>query len=172
MINYKVIIIGDDMSGKTSLLYRYLPLDWRTHGKHNVLGWDIETLNINMPNFNVKNKVEFWEIKGDLKIYSHKFFEKFYNKVNGIVLVFDVVNSKSFKNLSFWKNQIKKYIDYDITGILVGNKTDISPRKITPTQGQKYADEIDFKYFETSAKQNMNVKEAFDYIIEDLINPR
>ncbi|MFX0140944.1 MAG: Rab family GTPase [Candidatus Hodarchaeota archaeon] len=166
---YKVVIIGDTLSGKTSLLYRYLPLDWRSHGKHHILGWDIETMHINMPKFNEKIRVDFWEIVGDHKSYSPKFFEKFYNKVNGIMLVFDVGNPKTFKNLSFWINQIKKYIDYEVPGILIGNKIDISPRKISSTQGQEYADKIGFGYIGTSAKQIINVKDAFDYIIKELM---
>lgn len=169
MTAYKVIIIGDDGSGKTSLLYRYLPLDFRRLGKHNVLGWDIDTLKIKMPNLNEEVKVNFWQILGDLKFYGINSFKKFYDRVNGIMLVFDVANPKTFKNLSFWKKQIKKYIDNEVTGILIGNKIDISPRKISPTQGQEYADKIGFRYIETSAKQNMKVKEAFDYILKELM---
>ncbi len=170
--SYKVIIIGDNGSGKTSLLYRYLPLDFRKLGKHNVLGWDIETLKINKPSLNEEVKVNFWQILGDLKFYRAESFRQFYDRVNGIILVFDVTNSKTFKNLSFWKKQIEKYIDNEVPRILIGNKIDISPRKISPTQGQEYADKIGFKYMETSAKQNMNVKEAFNYIIGELINHR
>ena len=112
MPSYKVILIGDAGSGKTSLLYRYLPLDWRRLGRHNVLGFAIDTIKINMPKSNEEIKVNFWEILGDHKRYGPKFFERFYDRVNGIMLVFDVVDPKTFKNLSFWKNQIEKYIDY------------------------------------------------------------
>ena len=170
MTSYKVVIVGDAGSGKTSLLYRYLPLDWRRLGKHHVLGWDIETMKVNVPKIDEEIKFNFWQILGEQKNYSLKFFKKFYDRANGIMLVFDVINPKTFKNLSFWKNQIKKYINYTVPGILIGNKNDISPRKISPTEGQEYADKLGFKYMETSAKQNVNVKEAFDYIIEEIFN--
>ncbi len=167
-IFFKVVIIGDSGSGKTSLLYRYFPHNW---GIYATLGVNIENKKIE----SAKNKnisFSFWEIVGDPKKYDSVFFKKLYAGAKGIILIFDVGNTESFRNLSYWLNDINKYIDYEFAGILVGNKMDRADRKITYSQGQKFADKIGFEYIETSAKTNINVKEAFQYIIEEILHPK
>ena len=55
--------------------------------------------------------------------------------------------------------------------ILIGNKYDYeTKREITFKEAKELADEKGMKYFETSAKRNINAKEFFLEIIKDLIN--
>ena len=51
--------------------------------------------------------------------------------------------------------------------VLVGNKCDMEEeRAITYEQGQKLADQLGFPFFETSAKANINVRGAFDKLVD------
>jgi len=53
--------------------------------------------------------------------------------------------------------------------ILVGNKCDMISEKVVETaRGQGLADEYGIKFFETSAKSNINVVEAFTAIATDI----
>jgi hypothetical protein len=46
--------------------------------------------------------------------------------------------------------------------VLVGNKCDLNEkRQVTPDQGKQVADENGWLFFETSAKENINVTETF-----------
>ena len=53
--------------------------------------------------------------------------------------------------------------------ILVGNKCDLSESRIvTSEEGQKTADSLGAQYFETSAKDNINVSQAFETLVDEI----
>ena len=49
--------------------------------------------------------------------------------------------------------------------VLVGNKCDIPEREITREQGQKLAESFGVPYFESSAKERLNVDESFHELV-------
>jgi GTPase SAR1 family protein len=53
--------------------------------------------------------------------------------------------------------------------ILIGNKCDLIDRKVKSWELEEKADDKNCKSFETSAKENINVNEAFDYLAEQII---
>jgi GTPase SAR1 family protein len=48
---------------------------------------------------------------------------------DGVYLVYDVTNEKSFKMLEFWYDCIKKSTNDDIVIYLLGNKSDLKNKK-------------------------------------------
>jgi GTPase SAR1 family protein len=49
----------------------------------------------------------------------------YYKDINGVLLVFDLTDEESFKNISFWLSDIKKHGPEKVTLVLVGNKCDL-----------------------------------------------
>ncbi|KAF1775667.1 P-loop containing nucleoside triphosphate hydrolase [Phytophthora cactorum] len=92
------------------------------------------------------------------------------SRSNGILLVYDVTDDHSFQNIRNWMTQIRQNASSNVNKILIGNKCDVDPseRAVTTKQGQDLADEFGIKFFETSAKSNKNIDEAFRSIAVDI----
>ena len=58
----------------------------------------------------------------------------------------------------------------NVCKLLVGNKCDmVNDRKVRIEQGQEFADQYDMKFFETSAKNSINVSESFIAMAKEVI---
>ena len=65
----------------------------------------------------------------------------------------------SFNSIRNWVGQIQQHADVHVNKILIGNKCDIEDqRMVSKEEGEKLAKEYDIKFFETSAKQDFQVR--------------
>ncbi|CAF3975675.1 unnamed protein product, partial [Rotaria sp. Silwood2] len=92
----------------------------------------------------------------------------YYRDAAGVLIVYDVTNAESFSRIRRWIEEINKYCDGNIPKVLIGNKDDIVPidsistnKAVLTTDAEQYAHEMNLPFFETSAKDNKNVTEAF-----------
>ena len=93
----------------------------------------------------------------------------FYKQAEGVLLVFDVTDRMSYENLHSWINSIHEHADEKIIKYLIANKIDLTEeRKVTKEEGQKMANQYEMKYFEASAKANVNVTESIESIVKDI----
>lgn len=53
--------------------------------------------------------------------------------------------------------------------VLLGNKVDLQHREISKEDGEKMAQKYGIKYFETSAKEDINISTAIRSIINDVV---
>ena len=90
---------------------------------------------------------------------------------DAVMLVYAVNNKQTFMALENWLSQLNDTVDISRKPIIiVGNKSDIenSQREVTYEEGKNYADSKGYKFFETSAKNGTNVKEAFEELFNQL----
>jgi GTPase SAR1 family protein len=79
----------------------------------------------------------------------------------GIVLTYSIDDRNSFQDIDNWVKQIKMHASSDVVKILVGNKCDSSKREVSYDEGKKLAEELGIQFYETSAKDNIDVTEMF-----------
>ena len=61
----------------------------------------------------------------------------YYKGGDGVILIYDVTNDSSFRNIRNWINQIEANAKANICKVLVGNKCDKPDRKVTESEGKK-----------------------------------
>ena len=94
-----------------------------------------------------------------------------FRNCNGIFLVFDLTCKQSFEDLEFWLNEIKSSIDVENTKILIiGNKSDLKDiREVSDNDISEFVEKNKLKVVQTSAKNGDKVKEAFEAMIDLVI---
>ena len=76
--------------------------------------------------------------------------------------MYDVTDRETFENVRTWISEIEKYSQSNVCKILVGNKCDLEgKRSVTTEEGREFAAQFNMPFLETSAKQTLNVEEAF-----------
>jgi Ras-related protein Rab-1A len=170
---FKLLLIGDSGVGKSSLLMRYVN-DIYTGSYISTIGIDFKVKTIELDGQKVQ--LQIWDTAGQERF--HKITSNYYRGAHGILFVFDLTDLKSFNNITFWINEVKKQIDLNsnVKIILVGTKSDavdLYPEKnkeITNKVIQNFLKHNKMLYVETSAKLNTGVTITFDVIAKELMD--
>jgi len=84
--------------------------------------------------------------------------------------VYDITDRESLKNTRNWMRQIEQNCTRQIDLILLGNKSDMQKQRlVTIEEGRELAEEFGIPFFETSAKNDFNITEAFHRMAQDVI---
>ncbi|CAH2296290.1 ras-related Rab-3C [Pelobates cultripes] len=91
----------------------------------------------------------------------------YYRGAMGFILMYDISNEDSFNAVQDWSTQIKTYSWDNAQVILVGNKCDMEDERVISTErGKHLAEQLGFEFFEASAKDNLNVKQTFERLVD------
>ena len=163
----KIILLGATYIGKTSILNHYIdgyynePSSW-TPGAQN------SEKVIEMKD-GKKVGLIIMDTQGYYVINRPSFFLRYYNDADGIILVYDVTNQKSFEDLIGLINYLKKEISMEIPIYLVGNKIDCKEeREVAKKKGEELAKCFGFMFNECSAKTGENVDLIFNKLINNI----
>ena len=163
----KILIIGDSQVGKTSLLLKFVdhvfPEDHIA-----TIGVEYKDKYIIKGNYNIL--LQIWDTAGQERF--HSITKNIYRNTNGVLFVYDIANMPSFDNIKNWIKDTKS-IDKDIKGVILGNKIDLEDSRQV---GKDYLEEIGEKnkmpVLEVSAKNNINVNEGFNLLIDELLKDK
>ena len=167
----KICIIGDSSVGKTNVLFKFIegqfsPLHVAT------IGFDYKSKIITLPSSKKKVKLQIWDTAGQEKYMSMN--KSLFQRVQGIILMYDITNRATFERLQIWLNLIKQMTN-EIPIILVGNKLDLEDneehgRIVEYNEGDDFANENDIEFFEVSAKNGDNIENVFISIAQKVLN--
>jgi len=166
--NLKIIIVGDSGVGKSNFLFRFV------NGRYNqiyqpTIGVDYQSKIIILPKSKHKIQIQFWDTAGQEKYRSIS--KIYFQRVQGIILMYDITKRESFESLGNWTKLIFDNLDY-IPIVLIGNKLDDAEKNriVREEEGQSFADEHNFLFFEASALNGKNVNTAVISLCEFIIS--
>ena len=162
---FKVLLLGNSNVGKSSLFLRFVDDIWNDTFVPTIgVDFKIKTFEIDEK----KIKMQIWDTAGQERFKN--IISSYYRGAHGILLIYDVTDKDSFKNLSNWLIEIEKNSSKNVLKVLIGNKTDLEEKRvISYNQAKEFADSYGLKYIETSAKKNLNVNEAFATLGRELM---
>jgi len=163
---FKLLLIGDSGVGKSCLLLRFAD-DSYTESYISTIGVDFKIRTIEMDGKTLK--LQIWDTAGQERFRT--ITSSYYRGAHGIIIVYDVTDEESFRNVKNWIGEIKTYASQDVTRLLVGNKCDLPPSKrvITEEMGREFAESLGIEFLETSAKNASNVEEAFKSMAQQIM---
>ena len=154
---YKLIFLGDQNVGKSSILNRFLS-DTFVEEYQATIGLDFQSKNVQIDNQDVH--LLLYDTAGEEKFRS--LIPMYTRDANIILLVYDITNKESFENLYVWLKDLTNININEVIICIVGNKIDLNEkREVSNEEGQKYAQEHDFIFQEVSAKTGEGFSELF-----------
>jgi len=160
----KLLLIGDSGVGKSCLLLRFSD-DSFTPSFITTIGIDFKIRTIELEGKRIK--LQIWDTAGQERFRT--ITTAYYRGAMGILLVYDVTDEKSFNNIRNWIRNIEQHATESVNKILIGNKCDMVEKKVVDSaRGKALADEYAIKFLETSAKNSINVEEAFITLAKDI----
>lgn len=95
----------------------------------------------------------------------------YYRGAMGVLLVFDLTEYESFDHVYKWLSNIHQYASPHVHTLLLANKCDdVERRQVDPGKLEKLSRDCGVQVFETSAKNNINVAEAFVHITREIVD--
>merc|ERR1711959_277527 len=162
----KLLLISDSGVGKSSVLLRYCDDVFETSFL-STIGIDFKIRTIELDDKKVK--LQIWDTAGQERFRT--ITQAYYRGAMGIILVYDVTDDQSFNRIRTWMRNVEQHANENVVKILLGNKCDMGrKRMVTWQQGADLAMEYGIEFFETSAKANVNVEEAFTAITRSVPN--
>jgi len=169
---YKVLVVGELGTGKTSVIKRYVHQFFSQHYRATigvdfalkVLRWDPETV----------VRLQLWDIAGQERFGSMT--RVYYKEAVGAFVVFDVTRAATLEAVPKWKADLDSKVvlpdGRPIPTVLLANKCD-QPREGIAANKEKmneFCQQQGFtSWFETSAKDNSNIDEAANFLVSKIL---
>ena len=156
-MKYKLIVIGDENVGKTSILNRFKNNQFSPEYEPTV-GLDFQSIPILIDDQSVT--LLLYDTAGQEKFKS--LIPLYTNEANIILLIYDISNKESFENIGKWFDSLNNINKEEVVFALVGNKSDLDfNRKVTKEEAESYAKEHNYVFQEVSAMSGVGIQELF-----------
>ncbi len=167
---FKILVIGDIATGKTSIIKRYVYDKFFSNYKATV-GVDFAVKS--MERGNEKFTLQLWDIAGQERFGNMT--AQYYRESVACVIVCEVRKYSTYNTVVKWKTDLEaKY--KKIPTILLCNKIDkqdanfITNKNNDNERLDKICESLNIeKWFYTSAQTDYNLKQAFEYLVDKLV---
>ena len=157
---FKILTLGDTKVGKTSFILRYTDNIFHENPL-STIGVDFQRKTV--IHENKKLEIQIWDSAGQEKF--HSISRQYYNKANGVLLVYDITNKESYDSIKVWIKEIKQNTQVLPIMLLIGNKNDLQG-KLDEKDGMDLAEKYGLHFFSTSAKTGNGIDKAMEMLVK------
>jgi small GTP-binding protein len=152
---FKVVLIGNQGSGKTSLLERVVYNTFHMDTASTV-GSSYKVLNVVLEDDSSRSRsvaLGIWDTAGSERFLA--LTRVYYRGSEAAVILFDVTDLASWEKVPFWVNEVRD-VEPNAHLVIIGNKTDLLsegyPRAVGQSEVARYARDVGAAVYYTSAK--------------------
>ncbi|KAI8093202.1 ras-like GTP-binding protein RYL2 [Halteromyces radiatus] len=149
----KVVILGSQGVGKTSLVVRYISKTFAPNST-STIGASFMTKKLTVDNCKVH--LQIWDTAGQERFRAMS--KLYYRGAQAALLVYDITSQESFQELHSWIEELKRNMSDELVMVVVANKIDLaSRREVTLEQAREYVTRVlgpDTLLYEVSAKED------------------
>ena len=166
LLKLKLIVVGDQSTGKSCLLNRFVN-DTFDENYQATIGLDFQSKNVTIHDQDVR--LILYDTAGQEKFRS--LIPMYIRDAQIILLIYDIANRESFDSIPKWIQEVLDIKNSEAVIALIGNKNDLeNERKVTFEEGKKYADENKYIFQEVSAKSGTNVEKFFEVQLYEAVH--
>lgn len=163
---FKVLVVGDVGTGKTSIIKKYVHGIFNANYK-STIGVDFAMKNITYPPHSVKLMI--WDIAGQERFSNMT--RIYYKDSHAVIMVFDVLRPYTFDSLTHWLEDVRIKLGDDIPVYIFGNKWDSELFNIDQNQIIKFCEDNKIAgYFMTSARNNIGIEDGMKALTDLLVS--
>ncbi|XP_029439844.1 ras-related protein Rab-24 [Rhinatrema bivittatum] len=168
-VDVKVVMLGKEFVGKTSLVERYVHHRFLLGPYQNTIGAAFVAKAISVGGRVVT--LGIWDTAGSERYEAMS--RIYYRGAKAAIVCYDITDSGSFQRVKFWVKELQN-CEQNCRIYLCGTKCDLlesdrSKRQVDFHDAQDYAEEIKGQLFETSSKTGQSVDELFQKVAEDYV---
>ena len=167
-INFKISIIGDSATGKTSMLLRYLQDFYNEEYTPTV---SASIFNKQVTEKGNIIKLTFFDLSGKEKFDSTRGL--YFKNIQAFMIVISIDNQpdKILSNVSNWYSRIQEFLSDDVPVFLVISKCDLLTDELSQLIStiEAWADEYSIISFKVSSKTGHLIKECFEALVKALM---
>uniref|UniRef100_A0A8C6NA97 Ras-related protein Rab-24 n=2 Tax=Melopsittacus undulatus TaxID=13146 RepID=A0A8C6NA97_MELUD len=168
-VDAKVVLLGQEGVGKSSLVERCAHRRFRTGPYQNTIGAAFVAKVMSVGDQTVT--LGIWDTAGSERYEAMS--RIYYRGARAAIVCYDLTDSGSFQRAKFWVNELQN-CEEGCRIYLCGTKSDLleedrRKRGVDFHDVQDYADEIKAELFETSSKTGQSVDELFQKVAEDYV---
>jgi len=166
-LNLKVILVGSETVGKTTLLHRFTENEFSRNTTSTVSA----AFRCKLCQYKqYRVTLGIWDTAGQRKFDN----TVFYKRAKVALVCYDITNSKSFQNLDRYIELVRKEAEPNCLFAVIGTKYDLADRnrrQVPFDKAKKYAKEVGAAFaLETSAKSGFQVNDVFHRVISSYVD--
>ena len=161
----KICFVGNSNVGKTSIIRRFINNKFDEEKIASTISVNFENKKLKIDPY-TELSMQIWDTAGQERFRS--LTASYLRESNGIFIVFDLSDKKSFDDLISWFEEINKaeINQKNCVKIVIGNKLDSKDKEVDNDTAKKLAEENGMKYLPVSAKDGINIVSMFEIMGE------